>query len=124
MFPLRHILCCTDLNLQQCRCLCNDMVRLLCFSNIFCCYCYAIMCSYCYAKGASLHCFWHAYGVLLSQGQANSREPIYSTQYSCEKIPADWLAVWEAAAEPALHLPKANPFIPTDFQLLQARMTG
>jgi len=60
--------------------------------------------------------------ALLSQGQVSSREAIYSTQYSCEKIPADWLAVWEAAAEPALHLPKANPFIPTDFQLLQARM--
>ena len=56
------------------------------------------------------------------QGQVNSREPIYSTQYSCEKIPADWLAAWEAAAEPALHLPKANPFIPTEFQLLQARV--
>ena len=46
-------------------------------------------------------------------------EPIYTTQYSCEAIPADWLVAWEAAAEPALHLPKPNPFIPTDFQLLQ-----
>ena len=46
-------------------------------------------------------------------------EPIYSTQFSCEEVPADWLAAWEAAAEQALHLPKHNPFIPTDFDLLQ-----
>ena len=60
------------------------------------------------------------YAALL-QGHVAEREPIYSTQYSCEEVPADWLAAWEAAAEPALHLPSHNPFIPTDFDLLQVR---
>jgi len=53
------------------------------------------------------------------QGKVDLREPIYSTQYSVQPLPADWLAAWQAAAEPELHLPTPNPFIPTDFTLLQ-----
>ena len=56
------------------------------------------------------------------QGHVAECEPIYSTQFSCEEVPAEWLAAWEAAAEPALHLPKHNPFIPTDFDLLHVRL--
>lgn len=56
------------------------------------------------------------------QGVATEREPWYGTQYNRERIPAEWLARWEAAAPPPeLHLPRHNPFIPTDFALLQAR---
>lgn len=46
-------------------------------------------------------------------------EPIYSSRYSQEPLPADWLAAWEEALEPELHLPAPNPFIPTDFSLLE-----
>ena len=53
------------------------------------------------------------------QGHTGLVEPVYSTNYSCEPLPADWLAAWEAAAEPALHLPEPNPFISSDFSLLQ-----
>ena len=66
-----------------------------------------------------------SYAVIAStQGQVTQCEPIYSTQYSCEGLPADWLAMWEAPAQSALHLPEPNPFIPTDFQLLQVRHLG
>lgn len=55
------------------------------------------------------------------QDVATEREPWYGTQYKRERIPAEWLARWEAAAPPAeLHLPRRNPFIPNDFALLQA----
>lgn len=54
------------------------------------------------------------------QGVATEREPWYGTQYSREHVPAKWLARWEAAVPPPdLHLPRRNPYIPTDFTLLQ-----
>ena len=46
-------------------------------------------------------------------------EAIYFSRYSLEPLPADWLAAWRVAAEPQLHLPAPNPFIPLDFSLLQ-----
>ena len=56
------------------------------------------------------------------QDVATEREPWYGTQYIRERFSTDWLARWQAAAPPPqLHLPRHNPFIPTEFALLQAR---
>ena len=62
----------------------------------------------------------HAH-YLFWQGQTDLVEPWYSTQYSDEAIPADWMAsFWAAAAPPELHLPLPNPFISSDFALIKA----
>ena len=54
------------------------------------------------------------------QGQTDMVEPWYSTEYSEERIPESWLSSWrEAALPPELHLPLPNPFISSDFALIQ-----
>src|SRR5579875_24612 len=54
------------------------------------------------------------------QGQTDLVEPWYSTEYSEERIPEAWLSSWrEAALPPELHLPLPNPFISSDFALIQ-----
>ena len=56
------------------------------------------------------------------QAECDQREKWYSTQYSLGPIPEDWLALWrEGGAEhaEALHLPRPNPFIPTQFDMIQ-----
>jgi insulysin len=56
------------------------------------------------------------------QGQTTSTEPWYGTEYSQEAIPSSWLDSWTAAAAPAgLHLPHDNPFISSDFTLIDVR---
>lgn len=80
--------------------------------------------------GNSTGCVWtvqhaslaHNNAAVPLQGITTDIEPWYGTLYSREPLPAEWLAVWEAASPPAeLHLPPPNPFVPTDFALLQVR---
>ncbi|KAK9803974.1 hypothetical protein WJX72_009535 [[Myrmecia] bisecta] len=54
------------------------------------------------------------------QGQTTEVEPWYETQYTLSAIPEDWLAEWSSPrAHPQLHLPAPNPFIPTNFDLIE-----
>ena len=53
------------------------------------------------------------------QGKTDSVEPWYRTEYSQQPIAQDWLRKWGSTQCKALHLPKLNPFIPTDFGMLQ-----
>ena len=58
-------------------------------------------------------------------------EPWYGTKYSIERIPEKWVQLWVGGAvannvelkieEGALHLPKPNEYIPTDFTLVPLR---
>lgn len=57
--------------------------------------------------------------IVAVQDAVDQCEPIYSSRYSQEALPADWVAAWRQATEPELHLPSPNPFIPTDFSLLE-----
>lgn len=53
------------------------------------------------------------------KGQTEATEPYYGTQYSLAAVPDDWLALWRDTVTQCegLHLPAANPFIPTNFDL-------
>ena len=65
---------------------------------------------------------WPAWlSTLAVQGVVDLCEPIYSSRYSLEPLPAEWLAAWREPAAAELHLPAPNPFIPTDFSLLEVR---
>ena len=56
------------------------------------------------------------------QGQTKLVEPWYGTEYSQEPISQEWLSSWAAAAAiPDLHLPHDNPFISSDFTLINVR---
>ena len=58
-------------------------------------------------------------GIYL-QGQTSKTEPWYGTEYSMEPLPESWIAGWELPGKTAgLHLPAANPFIPTDFSMVE-----
>ncbi|GAB4818102.1 hypothetical protein N2152v2_005148 [Parachlorella kessleri] len=60
------------------------------------------------------------------EAECDQQEKWYATQYSLGPIPEEWLALWrEGGAEhaEALHLPRANPFIPTQFDMIQADVT-
>jgi insulysin len=47
-----------------------------------------------------------------------TQEPIYSTKYAVCRIPCQWMGAWtNSAALPGLHLPAANPFVPSDLSL-------
>ncbi|GMH33522.1 hypothetical protein BSKO_01356 [Bryopsis sp. KO-2023] len=55
------------------------------------------------------------------QDAVDSKEPWYGTQYSQGPIPAEWLQQWEKPEkDERLHIPLSNPFIPTDFDLVEA----
>ena len=61
-------------------------------------------------------------GVLL-QGRTTEVEPWYSTDYSQEPVPNEWLSSWlKAVPNPAIHLPQPNPFISSAFGLIDVRM--
>ena len=53
------------------------------------------------------------------QGATDKTETWYGTEYSLETVPGKWLEHWQQASQEGLHLPKQNPFIPTDFSMLQ-----
>jgi hypothetical protein len=57
------------------------------------------------------------------QPRCEQREPWYSTPYSTSPIPQDWVEHWEGAdgapPPPTLHLPALNPFIPTEFAMVE-----
>ena len=53
-----------------------------------------------------------------TQGKTNLKEPVYGTEYAEDRVPQGWLAEWQRAACGALHLPKLNPFIPADIDML------
>ncbi|KAK9789047.1 hypothetical protein WJX73_010500 [Symbiochloris irregularis] len=54
------------------------------------------------------------------QGDTDLVEPVYKTEYSCRALPKEWLQQWERPGkQEALHLPHLNPYIPSDFDLLQ-----
>lgn len=55
------------------------------------------------------------------QGKTDRAEPVYGTEYAQEPVPGDWLDRWREAACDGLHLPHLNPFIPTDFTMLQVK---
>ncbi|BDA50691.1 Insulin-degrading enzyme [Coccomyxa sp. Obi] len=58
------------------------------------------------------------------KGQTKSVEPWYGTEYSQEPISQEWLGSWTAAAAtPDLHLPHDNPFISSDFTLIDVKDT-
>ena len=55
------------------------------------------------------------------QGATDLVEPVYKTEYCSRALPDEWLQQWQRKAGcEALHLPHLNPFIPSDFDLLQA----
>lgn len=57
------------------------------------------------------------------QGETRETEPWYGTEYSQEAIPAAWLDSWRDAAAPeGLHLPLPNPFISSDFTLINVAL--
>ena len=60
---------------------------------------------------------------VLPQGRTKEVEPWYSTDYSQEPVPNEWLSSWlKAVPNPAIHLPKPNPFISSAFGLINVRM--
>ena len=71
--------------------------------------------------GAELCVVGKGWGVK-TQGQTKQVEPWYGTEYSQEAIPQEWLLRWQAPNAPAdLHLPHSNPFISSDFTLIDVR---
>ena len=59
----------------------------------------------------------------LLQGRTKEVEPWYSTGYSQEPVPNEWLSSWlKAVPNPDIHLPKHNPFISSAFGLIDVRM--
>ena len=49
-------------------------------------------------------------------------EPWYSTDYSQDPVPNEWLSSWlKAVPNSAIHLPKLNPFISSAFGLIDVR---
>ena len=49
-------------------------------------------------------------------------EPWYSTDYSQEPVPNEWLSSWlKAVPNSAIHLPKPKPFISSAFGLIDVR---
>lgn len=59
-------------------------------------------------------------GPAVPQGELDEVEPWYNTPFSREPFPEDWVTLWEAAVPgDSMHLPRPNPFIPHDFELVQ-----
>lgn len=57
------------------------------------------------------------------QGATQKKEAWYGTDFNIETLPDEWQTSWQSsAAREELHLPKPNPFIPTDFSMLPARL--
>ncbi|CAD7703211.1 unnamed protein product [Ostreobium quekettii] len=53
------------------------------------------------------------------KGTTDQVEAVYGTEYSCETIPEEWIKRWtNPEQDDRLHLPEPNPFVPTDFTLL------
>ncbi|KAG1675762.1 hypothetical protein FOA52_012418 [Chlamydomonas sp. UWO 241] len=57
---------------------------------------------------------------------ATETEPTYGTKYHLGRLPEDWVAAWRGVdgvdgvdGVEDLHLPRPNPYIPTDFALLK-----
>ena len=60
--------------------------------------------------------------VILLQGRTQEVEPWYSTGYSQEPVPNEWLSSWlKAVPNSAIHLPKPKPFISSAFGLIDVR---
>lgn len=55
----------------------------------------------------------------LAQGSTNKVEPWYGVKFQQKAVPDEWHQCWQDASSGALHLPHLNPFIPTDFDMLQ-----
>jgi len=54
-------------------------------------------------------------------GTVTQSEPIYGTQFQKEPIPQGYLELWEAAKPgEELFLPEPNPFIPSNFDIVEA----
>ena len=81
--------------------------------------------------GFSSSCHY-AGSLCVPQAECTETEPWYGTRYSRAPLPADWLAAWRGKNEggaagagddgeeaAALHLPSPNPFIPTQFDLIE-----
>ena len=48
-------------------------------------------------------------------------EPVYKTKYCSCPLPADWMESWEAPeTKTELSLPAPNPYIATEFDLIQS----
>ncbi len=57
--------------------------------------------------------------VHMVQGKTTEVEPWYQTAYSQEPVPSDWLSGWlKAYPNDSIHLPRANPFISSQFGLI------
>ena len=55
----------------------------------------------------------------LLQGKTDKVEPWYSTEYSQEGVLSDWLSNWlKAFPNDCIHLPEPNPFISSEFSLI------
>ncbi|KAK9834702.1 hypothetical protein WJX74_008107 [Apatococcus lobatus] len=53
------------------------------------------------------------------QEECTSEEPVYKTRFSRQHLPAEWTQSWESGnAKPELSLPAPNPYIATDFELI------
>ena len=58
------------------------------------------------------------------QGRTKEVEPWYSTDFSQEPVPNEWLSSWlKAVPNSAIHLPKPNPFISSAFGLIDVRLS-
>lgn len=65
------------------------------------------------------------------QAECDQQERWYGTQYSLAPTPPAWLAAWRGEgsigegaddeAVAALHLPAPNPFIPSEFDMIEVR---
>ncbi len=50
----------------------------------------------------------------------NRTEPWYGVKYGLELVPAHQVRQWSCSHVDSLHLPRPNPFIPEDFDLIHA----
>ncbi|CAK0787227.1 hypothetical protein CVIRNUC_010443 [Coccomyxa viridis] len=56
------------------------------------------------------------------KGRTKEVEPWYSTDFSQEPVPNEWLSSWlKAVPNSAIHLPKPNPFISSAFGLIDVK---
>ena len=53
------------------------------------------------------------------QEECTSEEPVYKTKFSRQQLPSEWTQSWESTEQqPELSLPAPNPYIATDFDLI------
>ena len=57
------------------------------------------------------------------QGKTTEVEPWYQTEYSQEPVPSGWLSGWlKAFPNDSIHLPRPNPFISSQFGLIDVSL--